>query len=98
MFRGSPYKGPPIGVPPPHHFQTPANDHISFHAHSQGFSFIFWLYHTLFGQDPRAGSGKTAAAQNDIKARFSAKDGLYILKIVFCSVDNSLSTICLKKR
>jgi len=45
--------------------------------HQQGFSFIFWLIHALFEQDPRAESWKTAAAQNDKKAQFSVHDHLY---------------------
>jgi len=45
----------------------------------KAFPSYFWLIYALFGQAPRAGSGKTAAAQNDIKARFSVEDGLYIL-------------------
>ena len=51
--------------------------------------------HALFGQDLRAERGKTAAAQNDTKAQFRVQDGLYLLQIVFYSVDNSINTICL---
>ena len=53
------------------------------------------LIHALFGQDLRAEIGTTDAAQNDTKDQFRIQDVLYLLKIIFYSVDNNINTICL---
>ena len=71
------FKGPPIGVPPPRHFQTPANSHISSHTQSQDFSFVNGLVEALYRPYARAEDRRTAAAQIDVKTLFSVQDGKY---------------------
>ena len=77
IFPGCPYNGPPICVSPPRHFQTYANGHLIPHPLSRIFLQILTYSCNISGLDPRAESGKTAAAQNNLKAQFSIHDGLY---------------------